>query len=233
MIAKSNAPLKEVKDFYGGESMNITLGKAFARIGTKSFSETGISCHGALPEGSVNAGYLLSKRLCAEGTLCNEDLKQLTFISKLLKGYYGEVFGIENDDKTFGKLTCTNGMIGTDDGKPYLTFDIRYGLDSNDTYIKKKLKDFFTQNGWSVEITHEKKPFIISEDNVYLQKCLKAYKRRMVFSADGRTYGCLLWNFYYYHTGNFTFFQHLNAFFRISEFAFGMDEMRSVYLDRE
>lgn len=176
LIAKSNAPLKEVKDFYGGESMNITLGKAFARIGTKSFSETGISCHGALPEGSVNAGYLLSKRLCAEGTLCNEDLKQLTFISKLLKGYYGEVFGIENDDKTFGKLTCTNGMIGTDDGKPYLTFDIRYGLNSNDTHIKKKLKDFFTQNGWSVEITHEKKPFIISEDNVYLQKCLKAYK---------------------------------------------------------
>ena len=38
---------------------------------------------------------------------------------------------------------------------------------------------------------------------------------------------------YPYHTRKSVGFQHLNVFFRISEFAFGMDEMRFVYLDRE
>ena len=38
---------------------------------------------------------------------------------------------------------------------------------------------------------------------------------------------------YPYHTRKSVGFQHLNVFFRISIFPFGMDEMRSVYLDRE
>ena len=174
--AMSDTSFKEIEDFSGGKDINITLGKATAKINGNEITETGVSCHGALPEGSVNGGYLLAKRLCGKNSLCKEDMEQMKFIERLLEKYYGEVFGIEGKDKVFGKLTCSNGIIRTENGKPALTFDVRYGLDTDYENIKNKISEFFGQNGWSVRIITEKRPYIISEDNVYLQSCLKAYK---------------------------------------------------------
>ena len=61
-------------------------------------------------------------------------------------------------------------------GQLQLTFDVRYGIDTDYENIKNKINEFFGQNSWAVRIIGEKRPYIISEDNVYLQKCLKAYK---------------------------------------------------------
>lgn len=174
--AMSDTPFKEIEDFSGGSNINITLGQATAKINGNEITETGVSCHGALPKGSVNAGYLLAKKLCDENLLCKEDAEQMKFIELLLEKYYGEAFGIDGEDKVFGKLTCTNGIIRTENGKPALTFDIRYGIDTDYENIKNKISEFFKQNGWSVRIIREKRPYVISENDVYLQKCLKAYK---------------------------------------------------------
>lgn len=174
--AMSNTPFKEIENFSGGKDINITLGKATAKINGNKITETGVSCHGALPEGSVNAGYLLAKKLCDENLLCKEDAEQMKLIKLLLEKYYGGAFGIDGEDKVFGKLTCTNGIIRTENGRPALTFDIRYGIDTDYENIKNKISEFFGQNGWTIRIVSEKRPYIISEDNVYLQKCLKAYK---------------------------------------------------------
>lgn len=174
--AMSAVPFKEIEDFSGGKDINITLGKATAKINGKEITETGVSCHGALPEGSVNAGYLLAKRLCDENLLCKEDMRQMRFIERLLEKYYGEAFGIDGKDKVFGRLTCSNGIIRTEREKPTLAFDLRYGLDMNYENIKTKIGEFFRQNNWSVKIISEKSPYIVSEDNIYLQRCLKAYK---------------------------------------------------------
>ncbi len=174
--AMSDTPFKEIEDFSGGKDINITLGKATAKINGNEITETGISYHGALPEGSVNAGYLIAKKLCDENLLCKEDMEQMKLIKLLLEEYYGGAFGIDDEDEVFGKLTCSNGIIRTESGKPALTFDIRYGIDMDYETIKNKISEFFRQNGWRIRIISEKRPYIISEDNVYLQKCLKAYK---------------------------------------------------------
>lgn len=174
--AMSDTPFKEIEDFSGGSNINITLGQATAKINGNEITETGVSCHGALPKGSVNAGYLLAKKLCDENLLCKEDMEQMKLIKLLLEKYYGEIFGIDGEDKVFGKLTCSNGIIRTESGKPALTFDIRYGIDMDYETIKNKINKFFKQNGWSVRIIREKRPYVISENDVYLQKCLKAYK---------------------------------------------------------
>ena len=174
--AVSDTPFKEIEDFSGGEAINITLGQAMAKINGTEITETGVSYHCALPEGSVNAGYLLAKKLCNENLLCKEDVEQMKFIERLFERYYGEIFGIDDEDKVFGKLTCSNGIIRTYSGKPALTFDVRYGIDIDYETIKNKINEFFRQNGWTVRIISEKRPYMISEDNVYLQKCLKAYK---------------------------------------------------------
>lgn len=169
--------LLDVDCFFGGEDINITLGEASAKIGDNIITAEGISCHGALPKGSVNAGYLLAERLLKEFKLCENDKKIITFVSKLLKAYDGGVFGIENEDKTFGMLTCTNGVIKNRNGKLVITFDIRYGTAVDYEKMKQKINTFFIENGWTTQIISEKKPFLISEDNSYLKKCLKAYSQ--------------------------------------------------------
>ena len=52
-----NTELKDIKNFHGGNVINIILGKASATVNGETITETGISCHSALPEGSINAGY--------------------------------------------------------------------------------------------------------------------------------------------------------------------------------
>ncbi len=74
--AISDTTFKEIEDFSGGKDINITFGKATPKINGNEITETGMSCHGTLPEGSVNAGYLLAKKLCDENLLCKEDMEQ-------------------------------------------------------------------------------------------------------------------------------------------------------------
>lgn len=171
-VATSNVRLKDITEFCGGTDFNISLGKAVAKIGDTILTENGISRHGALPEGSVNAGYLLSKRLSNMSELCESDRKQMKFISKVLEKYYGEIFGIESEDKHFGKLTCTNGIIKTENGKVSLCFDLRYpyGLDADE--IKRKIEEFFKRNDWNVVFDDEKTGYIIDEYDDYVKLCL-------------------------------------------------------------
>ena len=175
-VATSSFPLKEIDDFRGGTAFNIILGEATAKYKNQVLTEKGISKHGALPEGSVNAGYLLAKKLLKNKELCKEDKDQIEFVADTLEKYYGEVFGIENNDSVFGKLTCTNGIIETVDKKLSLCFDMRYGRSVDIEDAKSKIIKYFTENGWSVEFVKQQFPFCISEDNPYLVSCLEVYK---------------------------------------------------------
>ncbi len=174
-VAKSLNPLKEIEDFSGGTAFNIILGEASAKYKNQVFAEKGISKHGALPEGSVNAGNLLAKRLLKED-ICSEDKSQLEFVAKTLEKYYGEVFGVENEDPVFGKLTCTNGIIKTVDKKLNICFDMRYGISVDLEEIKNKITAYFATSGWQVEFVEQKSPFCLPEDNKYILACLDTYK---------------------------------------------------------
>lgn len=174
-VAKSLSPLKEIDDFSGGGAFNIILGEASAKYKNQTFSEKGISRHGALPEGSVNAGYLMAKKLLEIEDLCKEDKTKIKFVAETLEKHYGEVFGIENEDSVFGKLTCTNGIIKTIDRKLNLCFDMRYGISVDIEDVKNKITGYFAANGWQVEFVKQQAPFCLSEDNKYLLACLETY----------------------------------------------------------
>ena len=188
-----NTELKDIKNFYGGNAMNIILGKASATVNGETVTETGISSHSALPEGSVNAGYLLAKNLSEREDICVSDREQMLFLMSVLEKYYGEAYGIEHCDEC-GKLTCTNGMIKIDNKKIMLGFNMRFGLSANTENIKKSIISFFEKNNCTVEFEEEKKGYIISEDNKYIQACLKAYsnftgdKNPQVYINAGGTY---------------------------------------------
>lgn len=193
-VATSNVRLKDIAEFGGGSDFNISLGNATAKIGDEIITENGVSRHGALPEGSVNAGYLLSRRLSNIPELCENDREQMKFVSKVLEKYYGEIFDIESEDKYFGKLTCTNGIIKTENGKISLCFDLRYpcGLDANE--IKRKIETFFKRNDWNVEIVSEREGYIISKDDEYVKACVSVFdeffgtENSSVYYNAGATY---------------------------------------------
>ena len=169
-----NTELKDIKNFHGGNTMNIVLGKASAAVNGENVSETGISSHSALPEGSLNAGYLLAKKLSEREDICVSDREQMLFLMSVLEKYYGEVYGIEHQDEC-GKLTCTNGIVKNDNKKIMLGFNMRFGLSANTENIKKSIVSFFEKNNCTVKFEEEKKGYIVPTDNRYINACLKAY----------------------------------------------------------
>ena len=197
-VATSGKKMQNISDFGGGASVNIILGEAKAKIGNEAYIEKGISRHGALPEGSLNAAFLLAKKLSENTSLCESDREEMRFIAHTLEKYYGEVFGIENTDSDFGRLTCTNGIAQMQDGKISLSFDLRYGKSVDIEAVKEKVIKYFAENGWSVELLDGLAPWIISKDNPYIKACLKAYEKITgkenlpTYVNAGATYGVYL-----------------------------------------
>lgn len=169
-----NTGLKDIGDFSGGKAMNIILGKASASVNGETVSETRISRHSALPEGSVNAGYKLAKKLSERKDICESDRKQMVFLADVLEKYYGEIYGIEHCDEC-GKLTCTNGVIKTEGGKITFGLNMRFGLTADTENIKKSIVSFFEKHNCTVVFEEEKKGYITPENDPYVKACLKAY----------------------------------------------------------
>jgi succinyl-diaminopimelate desuccinylase len=122
----------------------------------------------------------------------------MRFIAHTLEKYYGEVFGIENTDPDFGRLTCTNGIAKMNEGKISLSFDMRYGKSVDIKSVKEKVIKYFAENGWSVEFTGGLSPWLTAADNPYLKACLNAYEKFTgtenppTYVNAGATYGAHL-----------------------------------------
>lgn len=188
-----NTELRDIQDFNGGKGMNIICGKASATLRDETITETGVSRHSALPEGSVNAGYKLAKKLSEREDICNSDKEQMLFLSDVLEKYYGEIYGIEHCDEC-GKLTCTNGVIKTENGKITFGLNLRFGLTADVERIKKNIVSFFEKHNCTVKFEEEKRGYVTPENNKYVQACLKAYseftgdKNPTVYINAGGTY---------------------------------------------
>ena len=156
------------------ENENISVISENNEIIIKSY---GVSKHTALPEGSVNAGYLVCELLKKCQHLAENDCKQIEFVSELLSHYYGETVGIENADPDFGKLTFANDMISVENGKIKLHFNLRFGACVDIVDLKEKIKDAFFEKGWDISFEREEPAHITDINHPMLQACLTAYTK--------------------------------------------------------
>ncbi len=185
---KSNRKFKTIIDINGGSAPNIILENVKAKIkyDEKLYNEitekaksneritvtledgnicivaTGISKHGADPEGSLNAGYVLVKFLGECDNTDKDDKMILADMEDILEHYFGESFHIEAYDEVFNKLTCSNGIIRTVDGCPDLSLDIRYGTTIEPETIEKNLKSY--SENWTAHDISSSAGFVIPED---------------------------------------------------------------------
>ncbi len=189
--AKSKGVLKQIKKITAGEAFNIVLDKIEAEIeysealyselkekltsdgkitldaenGVIKLLGKGISKHASIPEGSENAALTLFTFLCGCESLCENDRAILENAAQALSCYYGGGLDILHEDPNFGKTTCTNGMVKTEDERLMLSFDVRYGDTMDGALLEEKSEKALGRLGFEVIYRDNSPGFSIGKDS--------------------------------------------------------------------
>jgi succinyl-diaminopimelate desuccinylase len=129
-----------------------------------------------LPQGSVNAGGILADLLSRCPHIADGDRTAMSFLSSILNRYDGTALGIRTDDAEFGPLTCINGTIRMNEGKPVITLNIRFGISSTPEALKKALSKAFSANGWTVRFRGGEAAHLLPADDPYVRACMEVYR---------------------------------------------------------
>lgn len=221
--SKSDETLCDIIRFEGGSAFNIVLGKAIAEIkstdiikteikklislsdhkdsysitetdDTLVLKATGIPAHAAMPEGSLNAAYLLSDILSRCMGLCDGDRRVMRFTSELTADSYGTGLKINHTDKNFGKLTAATGMCKMDGGHLMLSFDVRHGAAVTASELAADVEDLLFENHWSVNLEQPMPGFEIDKNSAAAKRFIEVYrdfsgdKNAQPFYSSGGTY---------------------------------------------
>lgn len=219
LYAQSDDGLSDIIDFCGGEAFNVVLDKAIVTLKYSKMLETelaekasenpafvvqvdedkiaicakGIAKHASIPEGSVNAAYLLAQLLTRTEALSENDRKIMRATERILSCPFGSSLGIDYCDDLFGRLTFVNGMVKVLDGHLRLSFDMRCSsaLDLND--LINRTENAFKELGWSTSIEDNKPGFSIDENSKIPKLFEDIYKEvtgfdKKSFKLGGGTY---------------------------------------------
>lgn len=183
--------LSDIISLSGGEAFNIVLDKANAEIkysdalyneiidktaDCNSFTVTadnniirirskGIAKHASIPDGSLNAAYIIAELLCSCNNLCDNDREIMLKVKNILSGSYGESLNVEHNDVNFGKTTTVNGMTKTENGKISLSFDCRYGDTYSSADIESNSENALNNMGFDVTFKDNRCGFSIDKNS--------------------------------------------------------------------
>lgn len=222
-MIRSIENFSDIVEISGGEAYNIVLDSVVAKI---KFSENlyaelnekkknildvvsdesfiyvfakGIAKHASIPEGSVNAAFLLFSVLSECEALSSIDRKILRNAADLISDYYGSGIGVTNDDPTFGKMTCVNGIIRTEEEKLCVSFDVRYGSSLDADLLEKTSEATVNKLGFDVIFKDNRAGFEISKESIMPQIfedifCEITSERKKSVLMSGGTYARRLHN---------------------------------------
>ncbi|MBR5825877.1 MAG: Sapep family Mn(2+)-dependent dipeptidase [Clostridia bacterium] len=189
--AESKRAFDSIEAFFGGEAFNIVLDRATVQLkfsaaleseisklidGHEEFtlcsggemitlSAKGIAKHASIPEGAVNAALLIAELLSACGELSDNDREIFTLIKSILGSFYGGGIGCVHTDDKFGRLTSVNGIVKLENGRPCLSFDVRYGSTLSADVLEEKSEKTLSEVGFTVNKVENKAGFAIDDDS--------------------------------------------------------------------
>ena len=138
----------------------------------------GKNCHGAHPEGGVNA--LLKLLLLLAQTVQEEGgmEKLLTGVSqKIGMSYDGAGMGIACSDSQSGSLTMnTGGMVSMDNEKIALSLDIRYPVSADGEQLLKQLQQAAQTCGLTAKLERLSPPLNVPGDSPWIALLADAYR---------------------------------------------------------
>lgn len=224
-MAESNEKFENVIDFFGGEAFNIVLDNVTAVIkysaeleceiaqkiagrsdftlksenGTLVLKAKGVAKHASIPEGSMNAAFLASELLSECENLSENDKNIFGKIKDILSSYYGEGIGVVHTDENFGQMTSVNGLCKTVEGRPCVSFDVRYGSTLDPEFLEKTSEITLNKKGFTVTCKNNSPGFAIEKDSKFpeifefiYEKVTGVRKERVLMS--GGTYARRLKN---------------------------------------
>ncbi|NLT58409.1 MAG: M20 family metallopeptidase [Clostridiales bacterium] len=161
----------------------------------------GIAAHASMPEKSHNATWEMVKLLAACEALCAEDREIAAFAAEALSDVYGNSLGIAASDEPSGPLTCVNGLVGLQDGRMWVTYDVRYCVTLDGAVVKQGFERYFAPgSGWSIDTLTYGNGYYVPEDDARISTLLNIYheitgdREGKPFTMGGGTYARQLKN---------------------------------------
>lgn len=141
IMLESTEIMEFIKSIEGGKCYNIILDTVEAVLadGNKC-SAKGITGHAAWPDGSENALKKFAHTMKNDERLSDVDKRICENVCEILADDYGTALGISHTDSVFGRLTCTNGIVTTVDGKLRMSLDVRHGISADGYNILETVK---------------------------------------------------------------------------------------------
>ena len=200
MWAECDTPFTAIRDFCGGLSTNVVLGKVDATFAPNAALEAelrekiagesdytltvledgalllhveGVGGHASWPEGTVNAGAKAAAFLCACASLPESDRAILATVRDYVTDPFGGGSGIAHEDPRFGRLSAANGLMEVKDGKLRLSMDTRYGTTMPSEELKAKLRTVWGSRGWSLPSLESREAFHV-DDNSPVPELIRA-----------------------------------------------------------
>lgn len=153
----------------------------------------GVSKHAAMPEGSVNAIYKLTKLLSELDGIPDSDKKIFEFLTNVNSDSYGTFLGFAKTDEISGQTVSSGTVLRMKDGIVRMTNDCRHCVsDSNDDIINV-VKEKAYQYGFGVEVKVTSKPYYIDKNTPAIQAITRIFREytgsdKEVAISKGGTY---------------------------------------------
>ena len=174
---RSGETLSAIRDFRGGQAMNVVLGQATVTLdntptikeelqqriaGSEAFTLTaegdtlqlsviGRSAHAAAAARGVSATLVAAELLKDCESLPQSDRAVMQAVADRLVSPYAAGMGLAHEDPDFGQLTVANGMVKVEQGHLCISFDIRYGTSMPPKELEERFTKSWTAAGWTVE----------------------------------------------------------------------------------
>ena len=187
---KNREKFTDIISISGGDAFNIVLDKAVAEVkySDKLYNEInnlisgdnielsatedkiiikakGIAKHASIPDGSLNAAYIIADLLARCDNLCKSDKEIMISVREILSDSYGKSLNVEYNDVNFGKTTTVNGMVKTENGYISLSFDCRYGDKYNPEDIENNSENAADSLGFDVTFKENRAGFSIDKNS--------------------------------------------------------------------
>ena len=154
---------------------------------------TGIAGHASLPEGTLNAIGLLCRYLLSCEVCSKAENVWLRFAAEMSECTDGSAFGAACRDDDFQDLTSVVGMMNKADGRYVMTVDVRFPEAITGGELTGLFQSLAEKHGAGVEITSNKKPFVVNPNTAPVRALMDAYcsttgKQVRPFTMGGGTY---------------------------------------------
>ncbi len=159
----------------GGIAPNVVPDFAQATLANGiTFTATGVSAHGSMPDQGKNAISALFAQITAHTTACAFANFYRAIIGDTIDG---SLLGIALSDAESGALTCNVGMLTQDATHATITLDIRYPVTHTQESVLARIQQAIVAYPVALAVTHAQNSVFMEVNGAVIQTLIGAYQQ--------------------------------------------------------